>query len=154
MRTPFASGCPPAGRGIARIDSKYKRRSLRSKSREGTARDEGISGPTTRLATPELPAVRRAAAGVEEQHFRLATESPGREQLLAHGEGATAFGSRVDAAGARQSQRRVANLLLVRGRRVPVALAQRAQDEPVAERAGDPAAAGVRLRSLPGRGTP
>src|SRR6185369_335923 len=94
-------------------------------------------------------AVRCAAARVEDDDLRVVRHFLIGDESLEHRERAAAFGRRVDAGGEGESLRAGANGLLADGPGVAAALAQRAQDEAVAERAGHAQPAGVRLGILP-----
>ena len=76
---------------------------------------------------------------------------PAATSCSRHGERAAAFRRGVDTARARQLERRRANRVLAHRVRVALALVQRAQDEPIAERAGHAQSARVRRRILPRR---
>ena len=140
----------------------------RARARSGSARSHSRSSPTwTQRA--ERHVAGDAAERIEDRdaHEQKRYDAPlpvlntstsaSRGIRLAatssrgHGERAAAFGRGVDAARARQLERRRANRVLAHRVRVALALVQRAKDEPVAERAGHAQSARVRRRILPRR---
>src|SRR6185437_9201841 len=107
---------------------------------------------TDRRSRSASKPIRRAAAGVEHDHLCTLWNSTRGDELLRHGQRAPAFRRRVDAAGARQLEGRRTNRVFAHPERFSLALAQRAQNEPVAKRSRHAQAAGVRRRILPGSG--
>src|SRR5690349_3603960 len=88
-------------------------------------------------------AVRRAAARVEHYDLLVVRHALLVHETLEHRERAATFGSGVDAGSEGEPLRAGANGVLADGARVAAALAQRTEDEAVAERAGHAQTAGV-----------
>src|SRR5436305_2701046 len=119
---------------------------------DGSARSHSASRPTSRSApnvmSPEIPlngsrmptfmmrfvsyAVRRTAAGVEDDHFRVVRYAARCNQLFGHGQCAAALGRGVDTRRPRKAMRTGDDRLLAHGERVATAFTQCAEDQPVA----------------------
>src|SRR3569833_1699618 len=134
-------GAEPVG-----IQSHLKERAERHVAGDATERIED-RGAHQRI----LKTVGRTAAGVEDEHFGIEWDAILLDELPRDRERATTFGGGVDAARTRQLERRRTNGLFADRVGVPLALAQRAQDQAVATRAWNAQPARVRRRILPRR---
>src|SRR5205085_10201558 len=81
-----------------------------------------------------LEAVRRSAARVEDEHFRIARDSSAGNQLLSDGESGAAFGRGVDARHPADLLRGLADCRFAYRVRVTAAFLHGPENEPVTKR--------------------